>query len=225
MTSPQLANLFLHYTFDMWMQRELPSIPFERYADDAVCHCRTEAQAKYLKARLERRFAECSLELHPEKTKIVYCKDDNRAGEFPQTQFDFLGYTFRSRLARRGDGKFFVSFSPAISGKAAKAIRQTVRGWALQRRTNQSLYELAQAYDPAIRGWGELLRCLPQVGAVTDAAANRPEAGLVGAAQAQALARPQAQSGPPGAARRASRSKPLCALALDVWAGWLRGAV
>ena len=151
--SPQLANLFLHYTFDMWMQREFPSIAFERYADDAVCHCRTEAQARYLKARLERRFAECRLELHPEKTKIVYCKDDNRAGEFPQTKFDFLGYTFRARLVRRGDGKFFVGFSPAISNKSAKAIRQTVRGWALQRRTNQSLHELARAYDPAIRGW------------------------------------------------------------------------
>ena len=96
--SPLIANLFLHYTFDMWMQREFPSIPFERYADDAACHCRTEAQAKYLRTRLERRLAECRLELHQEKTKIVYCKDDNRAGDYPHTQFDFLGYTFRSRL-------------------------------------------------------------------------------------------------------------------------------
>lgn len=118
-----------------------------------VCHCRSEAQARYLRARLERRFAECRLELHPEKTQIVYCKDDNRAGDYPHTKFDFLGYTFRSRLARRVDGKFFVSFSPAISAKAAKAIRQEVRGWALQRRTNQSLHELSRAYDPAIRGW------------------------------------------------------------------------
>ena len=152
-SDPTAGNVLYWGWSDMWMQREFPSIAFERYADDAVCHCRTEAQARYLKARLERRFAECRLELHPEKTKIVYCKDDNRAGEFPQTKFDFLGYTFRSRLVRRGDGKFFVGFSPAISNKAAKAIRQTVRGWALQRRTNQSLHELAQAYDPAIRGW------------------------------------------------------------------------
>ena len=151
--SPLLANLFLHYTFDLWMQREFPSIPFERYADDAVCHCRTQAQANYLKARLERRFAECGLELHPEKTKIVYCKDDNRAGDFPNTQFDFLGYTFRSRLAKSSNGKFFVSFSPAISAKAAKAIRQEVRGWALQRRTGMTLHDLAQTYNAVIRGW------------------------------------------------------------------------
>ena len=151
--SPLIANLFLHYTFDMWMQREFPSIPFERYADDAVCHCRTEAQARYLRTRLERRLAECRLELHPEKTKIVYCKDDNRAGDYPHTQFDFLGYTFRSRLARRRDGKFFVTFSPAISAKAAKAIRQEVRGWALQRRTAVTLHDLAEAYNPTIRGW------------------------------------------------------------------------
>ena len=142
--SPLIANLFLHYTFDMWMQREFPSIPFERYADDAVCHCRTKAQAMYLRARLERRFAACRLELHPEKTKIVYCKDDNRAGNFPHTKSDFLGYTFRSRLAKNGHGKFFVSFSPAISAKAAKAIRQEVRGWALQRRTGMTLHELAE---------------------------------------------------------------------------------
>lgn len=153
MVSPQLANLFLHYTFDMWMQREFPSIPFERYADDAVCHCRTEAQARHLKERLEGRFAQCRLELHSEKTKIVYCKDDNRAGDFLHTKFDFLGYTFRSRLVKSRSGKFFVGFSPAISAKAAKAIRQEVRSWALQRRTGMTLHEIAEAYNPVICGW------------------------------------------------------------------------
>ena len=113
--SPVLANLFLHYAFDHWMQREYPSIPFERYADDAICHCATEAQALELLRALERRFAECQLRLHPQKTKIVYCKDANRPGEYPERSFDFLGYTFRSRMAVGRGRKRFVSFIPAVS--------------------------------------------------------------------------------------------------------------
>ena len=95
----------------------------------------------------------CRLELHPGKTKIVYCKDDNRARDYPRTKFDLLGFTFRSRLVKSRSGKFFVGFSPAISAKVAKAIRQEVRSWALQRRTGMALHDLAEAYNPAIRGW------------------------------------------------------------------------
>jgi RNA-directed DNA polymerase len=127
--SPLLANLFLHYVFDRWMQRNYPNIPFERYADDVICHCRTEEQAKALRVSLEQRFTECGLTLHPEKTKIVYCKDDDRRGSYPNEKFDFLGYCFRPRLSRRRAGKFGVSFSPAASDKALKRIRQTVRSW------------------------------------------------------------------------------------------------
>jgi RNA-directed DNA polymerase len=125
--SPLLANLFLHYGFDMWMRRNHPDIPFERYADDAICHCSGEAQAGELRASLERRFAECGLTLHPEKTKIVFCKDDDRRGGYPDQKFYFLGYTFRPRLSKRRRGTVGVSFSPAASDKALKAIRQTVR--------------------------------------------------------------------------------------------------
>ena len=106
--------------------RNHPDIPFERYADDVICHCRSEEQARTLRASLETRFAECGLTLHPDKTKIVYCKDDDRRGDYPDQKFDFLGYTFRPRLSRRRQG-FGVSFSPAASGKALKSIRQTVR--------------------------------------------------------------------------------------------------
>src|SRR5260370_806911 len=114
--SPLLANLFLHYAFDVWMKREHRDIPFERYADDAICHCRTEKQALELQAKLTQRFSECSLELHPEKTKIVYCADSNRREKHPRTQFDFLGYGFRPRCVKSAQGNFFVGFSPAISG-------------------------------------------------------------------------------------------------------------
>src|SRR5207237_1058588 len=113
--SPVLANLFLHYVFDLWMRREHPDIPFERYADDAICHCRSEAQALELRQALEKRFADCKLQLHPQKTKIVYCKDANRPGEHPERSFDFLGYTFRPRVAVGRGRQRFVSFIPAVS--------------------------------------------------------------------------------------------------------------
>jgi group II intron reverse transcriptase/maturase len=151
--SPLLANLFLHYTFEAWMQRTYPQIPFERYADDALCHCRSREEAEDLKVALERRFAECRLELHPEKTKIVYCKDDDRRQEYPCTSFDFLGFTFRPRRSKNRWGKYFINFSPAISNKAAKAIRQEVRGWRLQLRSDKDLDDLARMFNAVIRGW------------------------------------------------------------------------
>lgn len=151
--SPVLANLFLHYAFDLWMRRTYPGIVFERYADDVICHCRSEAQALELKQALEARLAECRLQLHPQKTKIVYCKDANRRGSYPVQQFDFLGYTFRPRRSKNRAGRLFVSFAPAVSSKAAKAMRQRVRGWRVHRRTDLALDELAQWIQPVVRGW------------------------------------------------------------------------
>ena len=110
----------LHYVFDGWMRRKYPTIPFERYADDAICHCQSEAQALEFRQALEQRFAECKLQLHPQKTKIVYCKDANRSGQYPERAFDFLGYTFRPREAVNRNGKRFTAFLPAVSKKAAK---------------------------------------------------------------------------------------------------------
>lgn len=151
--SPLLANLFLHYAFDYWMQRKYPHVPFERYADDMVCHCRTESQARELLADLNERLGDCGLELHSEKTKIVYCKDEDRKGDYPVKKFDFLGYTFRPRLSRNRRGKFFVNFSPAISNKAAKAIRKKVRSWSWQLRPGDTLEDLARECNSIIRGW------------------------------------------------------------------------
>ena len=102
--------------------------------------------------RLEMRFAQCGLTLHPDKTKVVYCKDDDRRGEYPDQKFDFLGYTFRPRLSRRWNG-FGVSFSPAVSGKALKSIRQTVRHWTLHQRSDKTLTDLARMFNNHIRGW------------------------------------------------------------------------
>jgi RNA-directed DNA polymerase len=151
--SPLLANLFLHYVFDKWMEKKCPSIPFERYADDIICHCVSEQQAQFVLAAISKRMVECKLELHPEKTRIVYCKDDRRKGSYPHEKFDFLGFEFRPRPSMDKHGKRFVGFSPAVSSKAQKAMRQKIRSWNLIRRTNETIEDFAQMYNPIIRGW------------------------------------------------------------------------
>ena len=157
--SPLLANLFLHYAFDKWMDRENPQVPFERYADDIICHCRTEGEARRLWRQVEDRLAECGLSLHPQKTKIVYCKDTNRKGSFPTVAFDFLGYRFQPRLAIWRGGLFGVSYLPAAAPKALKAFRRRVRNWGLQRRSDKGLTDLARMFNRQIEGWIGYFRC------------------------------------------------------------------
>ena len=151
--SPVLANLFLHYAFDCWMKREHPDTQFERYADDAICHCQSEARALELRLVLEKRFAECGLQLHPQKTKVVYCKDANRPGECSERSFDFLGYTFRPRMAMNRHGKRFVAFIPAVSKKVGNRMQKSVRRWRLHRRTDLELEEIAHWVRPVLTGW------------------------------------------------------------------------
>jgi len=152
--SPVLANLFLHYAFDMWMKRNHPQNPWARYADDVVVHCRTKEEAEELLEQLHKRFGECALALHPDKTRIVYCKDDDRRGEFSnETKFDFLGYTFRPRRSKNRYGKFFVNFTPAVSNKACKAMRQTIRHWYLQLKPDKDLLDISRMFNPVLRGW------------------------------------------------------------------------
>ena len=151
--SPLLANLFLHYAFDRWMARQFPGCPFERYADDAVIHCRSEDEARLVLAALSERMAQVGLELHPDKTRIVYCKDDDRRRCFEHQQFTFLGYTFRPRLSKNKFGKHFVNFTPAVSDDARKAISREIRSWHLTRRSDKSLSDLAKMFNPIVAGW------------------------------------------------------------------------
>lgn len=151
--SPLLANLFLHYTFDAWIARTMPEIQFERYADDIVCHCKSEEQAKRTLSRIQCRLEQCGLQLNEDKTKIVYCKDETRSGTYEHTQFDFLGYTFRARAARSRQGRVFTGFNPAVSRRALKAMSQEVKQWQLHRRTGSELEDLAKAINPVVRGW------------------------------------------------------------------------
>lgn len=152
--SPLLANLYLHEAFDGWMQERFPSLPFERYADDIIVHCRTLKQAQYVLSGIRERLADWKLMLHPTKTKIVYCKDGRRRGDHKHTKFDFLGYEFRVRGARNPrTAQLFEAFLPAIRPKAMKAIKEKIRNWRLTQRTQVSLEALAQDINPVIQGW------------------------------------------------------------------------
>lgn len=151
--SPLLANLYLHYVFDKWLQINFPKTLFERYADDIVIHCRTQDQANALLTAIEARFNECDLEVNSEKTKITYCRDSNRKLNYPNYYFDFLGYTFRPRKAVNKKGKYFVSFSPAASVKAMKLMRRRLKMWLLHRQVSKSIDEIADMINPTLRGW------------------------------------------------------------------------
>jgi RNA-directed DNA polymerase len=151
--SPLLANLFLHYALDAWLRREMRSVRFCRYADDAVLHCKSEVQARFVLRKLGERLRACGLELHPEKTRIVYCHDVNRQGAYPTDPLTFLGYTFRPRKAVDKYGRMYVNFSPGVSREALRAMRQTVRGWHLQLMNDKELSDLSNMFGPVIRGW------------------------------------------------------------------------
>ncbi len=135
------------------MAREFPTIAFERYADDAVAHCSSKAQAGYVLDSIARRMAQVGLELHPDKTRIVYCKDSNRNDSHEHERFTFLGYTFRPRFAKSKQGEHFVSFSPAISDDAVKAKGREIRSWRLHRSSDKSLADLARTVNPIVQGW------------------------------------------------------------------------
>lgn len=154
--SPLLANLFMHYVFDVWITREFPDCPWCRYADDGLVHCQTEQQARNVMDSLASRFKECKLEMHPEKTKIVYCKDDSRNGDYPNRKLDFLGYTYRPRLVKNSKtDRRFIGFTPAVSAKAQKAMRQKIRESNLRNLSNLELEDIAQKFNPILRGWME----------------------------------------------------------------------
>ena len=153
MISPLLANLFLHYAFDVWMARNYPGISFERYADDIIVHLVDENQSIGIKEAIAERLIQCKLKLHPKKTKIVYCKDDNRKGCYSCQRFDFLGYTFKPRGSMNRKGEVFLNFSPAVSEKAVKHMRKTIRSWRLHLRSSKEIEDLSQMYNPIIRGW------------------------------------------------------------------------
>ena len=151
--SPLLANIFLHYAFDVWVRRELPRIPFCRYADDGLLHCKSRRQAEYILRKIGMRFKECGLEIHPDKSGIIYCKDRNRKNNHDRISFDFLGYTFKPRRCVDKQGRIHPNFLPAISRNSAKAIRREIRSWHIQLKNEKSLADLARMFNAKLRGW------------------------------------------------------------------------
>jgi len=150
--SPVLANLFMHYAFDKWMEKEYRDNPWARYADDGLVHCNSENEAQKILEALRTRLKECGLELHPDKTKIVYCKSDRNNLSYENESFDFLGYTFRRRFIKSGDGHFFNGFTPAVSKAAGKDFRDKIKEIRFENR-GKSINELAELMNPVIRGW------------------------------------------------------------------------
>jgi len=151
--SPLLANIFMHHAFDDWMKRHFPYVRFERFADDTLAHCSSLTQAKKVLEAIKIRLKECGLELHPEKTKIVYCKDADRRGSYEHESFDFLGYTFRPRLSKNKWGKTFVNFSPAISKQAVNRIKKEIRSWKIHLRSDKNIDDLARMFNAQVQGW------------------------------------------------------------------------
>ena len=203
--SPLLANLFLHYAFDLWMRRTFPGVPFERYADDAIVHCRSERHASAVLDAIRGRFEQCGLQLHPTKTRIVYCKDDNRPRNYEHLAFDFLGYTFHPRRAKNRYGKYFVSFLPAMSTKAAKTFGapSASGGWRPPGITTP--WRTCRVVDPVVRGWmnyyGRFYRtkCVQALHHLNEALAawvRRNTHGFESRARVDALARAHRATGP-----------------------------
>ena len=186
--SPILSNLFLHYAFDLWMGRTHPDIPWCRYADDGLVHCRTEQEAQAVMADLQARLATCGLEMHPTKTKIVYCKDNNREGSYPNVSFDFLGYCFRPRRAENSRTKqVFCNFLPAVSQSALVSMRATVRDLDIRRRTQVSTADIARQLNPLLRGWIEVPRTVYALGTGTSPAICQSDAAGLGHSEVQEL--------------------------------------
>jgi RNA-directed DNA polymerase len=151
--SPILANLFMHFAFDNWMARRFPDCPFERYADDAVVHCRSRRQADEVLDAIAERMSEVGLRLHPDKTRVVYCKDGKRRGDHDHTSFTFLGFGFRARKSVDKHGVSFTSFLPAMSPEALKAKGAELRALRIHRRTTLNLDDLAAWLNPIVAGW------------------------------------------------------------------------
>lgn len=213
--SPVLANIFLHHAFDAWMAREFPAVPFERYADDVVTHCKSERQARFVLGAIKKRMTSLGLELNSGKTRIVYCKDSNRKGSHEHERFDFLGFTFQPRRASNRRGELFVSFLPAISDDAAKKIRRTIKRWRLHLWSGRTLTDLAGEINPVVRGWINYYGRVRAVQVDRVALGHRQIPGALGETQVQTTANQQQRQESLGllARRGNTRARPLRPLA------------
>jgi group II intron reverse transcriptase/maturase len=151
--SPLLANLFLHYAFDRWLDKTYPDLCFVRYADDIIVHCSSQTEAEEVLNAIRIRLGECNLQLNEKKTKIVYCKKEHRKDKFKTVQFDFLGFSFQPRPTSNPNGEMFLGYDCAISRKSENKIAEEFRKSEFHRWTGSDIYRIAEAFNPKIRGW------------------------------------------------------------------------
>lgn len=151
--SPLLSNLYLHYSIDKWLFIHFPEVKMVRYADDMIVHCRTEREAEFLLDKIRKRLARCGLRVHPEKTKIVYCKKSGRALEGKPVQFDFLGFSFLPMITRLKRGGFFLQYDCKMSRKSKSRILKDLRDMELHKKSRSNIQDLAIQLNPKIRGW------------------------------------------------------------------------
>ena len=152
--SPLLMNLFMHYSFDLWMSRTFPETPWVRYADDGCMHARSRQEAETIRDCLRDRLNEVGLEMHPKKTQIVYCRDSNRRGQHRPNSFIFLGFEFKTRTARSRNGNMFLSFLPVVAKSKLKAMRRYIKHQLrIRYRVDLSMEMIASWINPIVRGW------------------------------------------------------------------------
>ena len=149
-----LANLFLHYVLDKWIEQTYTTVKYVRYADDMILHCRSKLQAEHVMKHLQARLLSCKLELHPTKAKMVYCRDYRRRGTFKTVKFDFLGYSFQPRTAKSPKtGNLFLGYDCAISIDSRKRIADKLEELNIENMSFKSIVGIAQKLNPMIRGW------------------------------------------------------------------------
>ena len=152
--SPLLANLFLHYGFDKWLEQTDTTVNFTRYADDVIVHCTSKTHGEQTLKAIGQRMNEVGLELHPEKTKIVYCRDYRRQEPYPEVKFNFLGYSFQPRSTKsRTTSGMFLGFDCAISISSRKRIADKIGELGVEKMNFKSIVGIAQYLNPMIRGW------------------------------------------------------------------------
>jgi len=152
--SPLLANLYLHFTLDLWLSKHYPSASFVRYADDIIIHCNSKAEAEKVLKAVRERLAEVKLQIKEEKTKIVYCKDYRRKEKYENVKFDFLGFSYQPRGRKsKIDGKTFMAFAAEISQVSRKKIMETIRSERIWKCTQIEITDIAKGFNPKIRGW------------------------------------------------------------------------
>jgi RNA-directed DNA polymerase len=149
--SPLLANIYLHFAFDKWMEKFYPVLPFERYCDDIIVHCRTKREAEFIKSKITERLRQTKLELNESKTHIVYCRNEAHRDKHDKVRFDFLGYTFQPRMCRTKKG-LKLMFFPGMSIKAKKSIMDKIRSFHVD-RSSMPIQRIAAILNPMLRGW------------------------------------------------------------------------